>query len=130
MPLNSQQQSGFTVMEALVALAILTGLTASVLSLMATNHAAQIQSRAHLTAAIQARALIERVGRDIPLKTGTVTGISGGGRPWSITIQNFTDKTEPPNPRIHPLFEIAVNVSSAENVKASELRTIIRDAHD
>lgn len=125
----SNRQSGFTVLEALVALAILTGVTGSIILLLSTVRGAQLYSRSRLTSALQAQALLNRVGRDIPLETGTWTGTSMDGRKWSIAVQPFTSDVALPKPRPHSLYDVRVLVGISHDEKTDiELRTILRDA--
>lgn len=125
-PTNSQ--SGFTVLEALVALAILTGVTASILILLSSLRAAQLNSRLRLASAFQAQTLLNRVGRDIPLESGIRTGTFMDGRKWSIAIQPFVSDVALERARSHVLYDVRVLVGvTNDSSRDFELRTLIRD---
>ncbi|HZH09007.1 MAG TPA: prepilin-type N-terminal cleavage/methylation domain-containing protein [Microvirga sp.] len=124
----SSRQSGFTVLEALVALAILTGVAVSILLLLSTLREAQLHGRSRLTSAIQAQALLNRIGRDIPLISGTRTGTFMDGRKWSIAVQPFTSDGTPGNLRPHALYDVQIMVGMhLDRDLDIELRTILRD---
>jgi type II secretory pathway pseudopilin PulG len=120
-------ERGFTVLEALVALVILTGTTAAVLGIIAANRSAQAKAGAKLANALAAQSLLERVGLDIPLRLGAAGGILDDGRAYSIEVTAFTDDHEPPAPRARPLFDVRVRVASTSaGDSAFELRTLKR----
>ncbi|WP_445504887.1 PulJ/GspJ family protein [Microvirga sp. G4-2] len=124
----SNSQSGFTVLEALVALAILTGVTASILLLLSSLRAAQLNSRLRLASTLQAQALLNRVGRDIPLESGIRTGTFMDGRKWSIAIQPFGSDVAFERTRSHVLYDVRVLVGvTIDRNRDFELRTLIRD---
>ncbi|HEV2563904.1 MAG TPA: type II secretion system protein [Microvirga sp.] len=84
-----RNRAGFTLLEALVALAILTGTTASLMVLIATNGRAQAQADADVSAALHARTLLARIGRDLPLAEGGQSGALDSGDRWSVLITPF-----------------------------------------
>lgn len=126
---SHDHQAGFTVLEALVALAILTGVTASILLLLSTARSSQLHSRSRLKSALQAETLLNRIGRDIPLKSGSWTGQFADGHQWSIAIRPFVDDASPEKPRPHPLYDVQIRVgASLDANRDAELRTITRGA--
>jgi type II secretion system protein I len=118
--------SGFTVLEALIALAILTGVTASVLSLLGATRAAQARSHAKLIAMIEARSLLDRLGRDIPLQAGSSNGLLGDGRRWSLRIQPYADGVASGGARVLALFDVQVEVETKDSEQNVALRTLLR----
>jgi len=84
------RQAGFTLLEALIALTILAGATAALMMLIATNRRAQAEAHADISAAIEARTILARIGRDLPLKVGTLSGVFGDGGSWSVQVTPFT----------------------------------------
>jgi len=121
------RQSGFTVLEALVSLAILTGVTASILSLLAITRSLQNRGELRLTSTIQAESLLNRVGHDIPLKAGHRAGTFQDGSNWSVSIQPYTEGTGIDQQRNHPLFDVQVLVGKTLDRSGSiGLRTILR----
>jgi type II secretion system protein I len=119
-----QDSSGFTVLEALIALAILTGVTASVLSLLGAMRAVQTRSHSKLIATIEARTLLDRLGRDIPLQAGVSSGILADGRQWSLRIQPYADDVVPTGSLL--LFDVQIQVGLDGEEPIAALRTLLR----
>jgi type II secretion system protein I len=118
--------SGFTVLEALIALAILTGVAASVLPLLGAMRAAQARSHSKLTATIEARTLLDRLGRDIPLQAGSSNGFLIDGRQWSLRIQPYADEAVSAGTRALALFDVQVEVETKDKEQTVALRTLLR----
>lgn len=98
-----ERHAGFTLLEALVALTILASAMASLMMLIATNRRAQADADADLAAALHARTILARIGRDLPLEVGTQSGTFEDGRAWSILITPFKLESGPttaPNPAL------------------------------
>ncbi|KAB0264673.1 PulJ/GspJ family protein [Microvirga brassicacearum] len=97
MRITDERRAGFTLLEALVALTILAGTTASLMMLIATNRRAQADADADLSVALHARTLLARIGRDLPLEIGTISGTFEDGRTWSILATPFGPEPATPN---------------------------------
>lgn len=97
MRMTDERRAGFTLLETLVALTILAGATASLMMLIATNRRAQADADADLSVALHARTLLARIGRDLPLQIGTVSGTFEDGRTWSILVTPFGPEPAAPN---------------------------------
>ncbi|MGO4571641.1 PulJ/GspJ family protein [Microvirga sp. 2TAF3] len=109
--LNAERlRAGFTLLEALVALTILAGVTASVMTLIATNRRAQAHADADLSAALHVRTLLARVGRDLPLEVGTQSGTFEDGQTWSIFISSFKPDGGFENRQRSPLLQVHVRL--------------------
>lgn len=81
-------QSGFTLIEVLVALAIL-GLSASALLRLAANGVERVQeSEAEMAASALAQSLLARAGQDIPLKDGDLAGEEAGLK-WRLRVSPY-----------------------------------------
>lgn len=89
MPASNEPCAGFTLLEALIALTILSGTTATVMMLIATNRQAQAHAEADLSATLNARTLLTRLGRDLPLEIGTRSGILEDGQAWTVQITPY-----------------------------------------
>lgn len=89
MPATDGRNEGFTLLEALVALAILAGTTAALLVLIATNRRVQSDADGDVWAALHARTILARVGRDLPLEVGTQSGTFEDGRTWILQVEPF-----------------------------------------
>ena len=103
-------RTGFTLLEALVALTLLTGVTASLMTLIATNRRAQGDAEADLLAALQARTILARIGRDLPLEVGTQSGALEDGYIWSVLVTPFEPEGGVATAANTALFQVRVNV--------------------
>jgi prepilin-type N-terminal cleavage/methylation domain-containing protein len=111
-PARRRRQRGFTLIEIIVALAILVvALTALFKAFSGGLRATEVTER-RASAVMLARSLLDRVGVDIPLAPGTEKGVTEDGQSWTITVV--------PSPLIAPEhradspvipFDIAVSVS-------------------
>lgn len=113
------RRGGFTLLEALVGLTILTGATASLMMLIATNRRAQAEANADISAAINARTVLARIGRDIPPEVGTHSGVLEDGRIWSILITPFMLKDRHAAAKGSPLLQVKVRLQPAVREGAS-----------
>jgi general secretion pathway protein I len=120
-------EAGFTVLEALVALAILSMVTAGVLSILSFVRHLEDQSRRRLANTLQAQALLERLGFDLPLEPGARSGTLKDGRTWMIEVSAFSDTYTPKAAPERPLYDVQVRVAEPEALdEAVELRSIRR----
>jgi len=124
MRVAASADAGFTVLEALVALVVLSGTTAAVLSIVSAHASAQARQEAALTDAVQAQALLNRIGLDIPARPGSVTGTGHDGRSWSIEIRPYADGPETEGPRAVLLLDLRIRVPAEAG--GTELRTLVR----
>jgi type II secretory pathway pseudopilin PulG len=118
-----QHRAGFTLLEALVALTILAGTTASLMMLIATNRRAQADADADLSVALHARTILARIGRDLPLEVGSQSGTFEDGRAWSILVVPFkpeSGSTRAPNPAL-----LQVRVSMQQRVSGPLLVEVV-----
>ncbi len=123
---TNEFHAGFTLLEALVALTILTGTTASIMTLIATNRRAQTYADADLSATLHVRSLLARIGRDLPLEIGTQSGTFDDGQTWSVLITPFKDAEAPSEPKL-PLLEVHVRLpQSASRQSPVEVFTLRR----
>lgn len=90
---RANTQPGFTLLEVLVALAILSvSLAALLLSLSASLHH-ELRARREAEAAQVAQSLLSSLGDDIPLQAGTVDGDEGPTYHWRLTIAAYDNRT-------------------------------------
>src|SRR5262249_5860463 len=81
-----RRQRGFTLIEIVVALAILAvALTALFQAFSSGLRAAGVTER-QASAVMLARSLLDRVGQDIPLVAGEKAGVTEDGLRWGIAI--------------------------------------------
>lgn len=80
------KSGGFTLLEVLVALAILALALAAVLGAVADSLAGADRAQALLRATLAAQALLDGAGLDRPLHPGRHSGIAPDGAGWSLEI--------------------------------------------
>ena len=87
---------GFTLIEILVALAILAVILAVFAQVLSGSVLSSRRIDAETQALLVARSTMERIGRDLPLQPGATSGkLAGGGR-WSLRISPATVAGRPP----------------------------------
>jgi general secretion pathway protein I len=90
----SRKEAGFTVIEIIVALAILA-LSLSVLfgvisdGLLRTNQAAKMEQAVSL-----AQSLLAKVGTELPVRQGLVTGEFSDGFRWNVRMEPYGDNVD------------------------------------
>lgn len=103
--------SGFTLLEVLVALAILAAALAGIYQIYVSGFRSQTIARSRLQAVDIAENLLARVGADIPLAQGAVTGNENTGFAYRITMHRTkvlnADTATPTE-----LFDVEVEVTS------------------
>ena len=81
-----RRASGFTILEVLVALAILAFAMAAILGAIGTNLAAAARAQALMRATMAAQSLLAGAGLDAPLQPGRHSGVLPDGSGWSLDI--------------------------------------------
>jgi prepilin-type N-terminal cleavage/methylation domain-containing protein len=110
MPLADERRAGFTLLESLVALTILTDTMAVLMMLIASNRRAQADADGDLSAALHARTVLARIGRDLPLEVGTQSGTFEDGRTWSVLVAPFRTETASTIATNAPLFQVRIRL--------------------
>ena len=104
--------SGFTLLEVLVALAILAIALAGIYQIFVSGFRSQTIAQAKLQEIDIAESVLARVGADIPLAEGVVTGNADSGFAYKITMHRANvvnaDTTTPTE-----LFDVEVQVAPA-----------------
>ncbi len=78
--------SGFTLVEVMVALAIITAVVAVLYPVLRDSAARAQQINERAIAQLHLSSLYDQIGVTIPVQTGTHTGGFNSGHSWSITI--------------------------------------------
>lgn len=82
-------EKGFTLIEVLVALAILSLSIGALLKVASTGIDRVRESENEQQASALAQSLLARAGNDIPLADGDVSGTDSGGLRWSVHVAPF-----------------------------------------
>jgi len=85
----SERERGFTLIEMLVALAILSVSLAVILEVISSTMDRVRQQREDSVAASLVQSLLARVGGDIPLQEGERDGVYSNGYRWHLRVTPF-----------------------------------------
>jgi general secretion pathway protein I len=88
---GERTDSGFALMETLVALAILSIALGVLLSVFGDGIRQQGQAEQLTMATLHAQSLMARVGADVPLKVGVTTGTLPKGLHWQVLVEHYGD---------------------------------------
>lgn len=83
-------QHGFSLLEVLVAFAILAITLGVLMQIFSRATITTIASAQYSQAATIAESVLNDVGVDIPLEAGAVSGSTNSGFDWEVTIQQMT----------------------------------------
>jgi prepilin-type N-terminal cleavage/methylation domain-containing protein len=84
---STQAERGFTLIEILVALAILGLILASFAGVVSGRSLAAGRMDGETQALLYARSMMERLGRDLPLSPGEAGGPIAGGGQWRLRVR-------------------------------------------
>jgi general secretion pathway protein I len=116
--LVERRDAGFTLIETLAALAILSIALGVLLAVFGDGIRRQGRAEQLAMATLQAQSLLARVGINIPLKAGVATGTLARGLHWRLQVDHYGDagdrKAWPSE-----AYQVVVEVSS-DNGNASE----------
>ncbi len=82
-------EAGFTLVEVLVALAILSVALAVLLITISNGIRYQIQARTVAEANAVAQSLLAEIGKARPLSEGQLEGVSSNGFPWRLRMEAY-----------------------------------------
>ena len=92
--MNPMRSRGFTLVEVLVAFAILALVLGTVFRTLSTGLSHERTAKLATARVLEARSVIDRVGGDLPLEEGTTTGELATGEPWTLTVSLADPETE------------------------------------
>ncbi len=97
--MKRKQNSGFTLIEVLIAFAILAMVLGVVFRTLSTGLSHERTAGLVTARVLEARSILERLGADIALEEGTIEGRLATGEPWSLTVSLLDpaagDETDP-----------------------------------
>lgn len=110
-------QSGFSLLEVLVAFAVFAITLGTILAVVSANVRVADLSASHGQATLIAESVVERIGADIPARAGAVSGTEADFR-WALTL---ADRPEPVSGARMRLLDVAVRVSWGEGARARSI---------
>ena len=117
--------AGFTLIEVLIALAILGSVLMVFARTVSTEATSSQRADAAQQAVLFARSTLSRLGRDIALQPGTQTGALEGGGNWTLTIRPLRPeegKLSPLLVRAAAVVELSVAPPGIRPIQFSSLR--------
>jgi general secretion pathway protein I len=87
--ISRRGQSGFTLLEVLLAFVIFALSFAVVLEIMSGSMRSTIRARDYTEAALLGQSLMDLVGTDIPIGEGSLDGEAPGGYRWELVITPY-----------------------------------------
>lgn len=85
--------AGFTLLEVLLAFVVFALSFATVMEIQSGSIRNTIRAREYSEVALIAQSVMDQVGLEIPLETGTTASGDSGNYRWDLTIDEFDDAT-------------------------------------
>jgi general secretion pathway protein I len=89
-----RDDSGFAILEALVALAIVALALAVLLAVFTDGIRRQGRAERLASAVLDAQSLLARIGADVPLKAGVTGGTLPNGLHWQLRVEPYGDRAD------------------------------------
>jgi prepilin-type N-terminal cleavage/methylation domain-containing protein len=105
------REAGFTLVEVLVALAILGSISAAALVLLVSSRDRDARSNSQMRAGLAAEAILDRVGLDLPLAPRSLSGSLADGSAWSLAIAAYREDGMPEVAGQPGLLSVSVRVA-------------------
>lgn len=125
-------ERGFTLLEVLVAFAILAVSLGGLLVAFSDGLRTTDRSVTISTATLQAQSVMEEVGRSIPVRPGRETGVLDDGTRWQVSIEPFDTGESGAAAVVRTLFayrvEVTVEWGTGRTVTLTSLRLGPEDA--
>lgn len=116
------RDEGFTVIEVLVAFAILSLALVGLYDALAATYRGASATRLEEEALAVGRSQIERLGYDMPLASGTLEGALSDGSTWKITIREVA--IDPAASSGHARYFITFSAVNRDGTRLIQLRTV------
>jgi general secretion pathway protein I len=111
---------GFTLLEILVALAILAVSIGVLTASFSMSVDGTRTARRELDVAAAAQSVLARVGADIPVRAGALSGSAGEGLRWQINIAPYGDPNASPGLLV-AAFEVSLEIQWEEDGRSRAL---------
>jgi general secretion pathway protein I len=105
--MRPKRDSGFTLIEVLIAFAILAVTLGSVSAALSTGLSHELAAERATARVLEARSLFDRLGTDLPLAEGRLEGRMVTGETWLMTISRLNADDEI---RLFEAYEVVLTV--------------------
>ncbi len=123
--MRPKQNSGFTLIEVLIAFTILALVLGVVLPTLASGLSHERTAGLVTARVLEARSILDRLGAEIALEEGTIEGRLATGEPWALTVSLLDaaagDETGP-NPLNAYLAELQVDGEDGRTLRLKTLK--------
>jgi general secretion pathway protein I len=114
---NCEREAGFTLLEIIVALAIVTLSFSALLSVISRGVGQTTQAETLATAGSLAQSLLAQLGTEVPIQPGQSGGELAGGFHWRLRVEPLGDATQPQNSSVGA-YRVSADVFWGEGVQA------------
>ncbi|MEQ1694529.1 MAG: prepilin-type N-terminal cleavage/methylation domain-containing protein [Hyphomicrobiaceae bacterium] len=116
------RDEGFTVIEVLVAFAILSLALVGLYDTLAVAYRSANATRLVEEALAVGQSQIERIGNDVPLANGSLKGALSDGSPWEITVRETPG--EAATGRAYARYAVVYEATNRDGARLLQLRTM------
>jgi len=117
--MTRRADSGFTLIEVLVAFAILAVTLTSVSGALSSGMMQERAADRATARVLEARSILDRIGTDLSLREPLWTGMLATGEPWSATVRPLSETGDTP----FAAYDVVLTVAGG-NGPALTLRTL------
>jgi general secretion pathway protein I len=123
--MNRKRNSGFTLIEVLIAFAILALVLGVVFRTLSTGLSHERTAGLVTARVLEARSILERLGADLALEEGTIEGRLATGERWALTVSLLEpasgDETDPGPLNVY-LAELSIHGADGRMLRLQTLK--------